>query len=525
MAEVYRDENGKVIGGVAPSGHEVEWVSEESYFLRLSKYQDRLVEFFKSQPDFITPDGRLNEILKNFIEPGLEDLAVSRTTFTWGVPVPSNPKHVVYVWFDALLNYVTALGYDQEQHGNFDKFWNGTVFHMVGKDILRFHSIYWPILLMMLDIKLPERLIAHGWFVMKDGKMSKSKGNVIYPEMLVERYGLDPLRYYLMRSLPVGSDGTFTPEDYVGRINYELANDLGNLLNRTVAMINKYFGGQVPAYVENINTFDADLAKVVEENIAEYHKQMNAVDYPRALEAVWNIISRTNKYIDETAPWVLAKEDGDKEQLAAVMAHLAASLRVVAHLIQPFMMNTSNAIMEQLGLGLDFDLENLTLAGFPENVTVVAKGTPIFPRLDMEEEIAYIQSQMTAGKPQEKEWIPEEVELKSEKDEIKFEDFDKVEIRVAEVKEVERVEGSDKLLRFRLDSGDGEDRQILSGIAKFYPNEQELVGKKLQIVANLKPRKMMKKYVSQGMILSAEHGDQLTVLTVDPSVPNGSIIG
>ena len=525
LAEVFRDENGKVIGGVAPSGHEVEWVSEESYFLRLSKYQDRLVEFFKSQPDFITPDGRLNEMLKNFIEPGLEDLAVSRTTFTWGVPVPSNPKHVVYVWIDALLNYVTALGYDQDEHGNFDKFWNGTVFHMVGKDILRFHSIYWPILLMMLDIKLPERLIAHGWFVMKDGKMSKSKGNVIYPEMLVERFGLDPLRYYLMRSLPVGSDGTFTPEDYVARINYELANDLGNLLNRTVAMINKYFGGQVPTYVENVTAFDADLAKVVEENIAEYHKQMNAVDYPRALEAVWNIISRTNKYIDETAPWVLAKEDGDKEQLAAVMAHLAASLRVVAHLIQPFMMNTSNAIMEQLGLGLDFDLENLTLAGFPENVTVVAKGTPIFPRLDMEEEIAYIQSQMNAGKPQEKEWIPEEVELKSEKDEIKFEDFDKVEIRVAEVKEVERVEGSDKLLRFRLDAGDGEDRQILSGIAKFYPNEQELVGKKLQIVANLKPRKMMKKYVSQGMILSAEHGDQLTVLTVDPSVPNGSIIG
>ena len=525
LAEVFRDENGKVIGGVAPSGHEVEWVSEESYFLRLSKYQDRLVEFFKSQPDFITPDGRLNEMLKNFIEPGLEDLAVSRTTFTWGVPVPSNPKHVVYVWIDALLNYVTALGYGQEDHENFDKFWNGTVFHMVGKDILRFHSIYWPILLMMLDIKLPERLIAHGWFVMKDGKMSKSKGNVIYPEMLVERFGLDPLRYYLMRSLPVGSDGTFTPEDYVARINYELANDLGNLLNRTVAMINKYFGGQVPAYVENVTVFDADLAKVVEENIAEYHKQMNAVDYPRALEAVWNIISRTNKYIDETAPWVLAKEDGDKEQLAAVMAHLAASLRVVAHLIQPFMMNTSNAIMEQLGLGLDFDLENLTLAGFPENVTVVAKGTPIFPRLDMEEEIAYIQSQMTAGKPQEKEWIPEEVELKSEKDEIKFEDFDKVEIRVAEVKEVERVEGSDKLLRFRLDAGDGEDRQILSGIAQFYPNEQDLVGKKLQIVANLKPRKMMKKYVSQGMILSAEHGDQLTVLTVDPSVPNGSIIG
>ena len=529
MAEVYRDEEGNVIGGVAPSGHEVELVSEESYFFKLSNYADRLTAFFKEHPEFIQPDGRMNEMLKNFIEPGLEDLAVSRTTFTWGVKVPSDPKHVVYVWIDALINYITALGYGQDEHGNFDLFWqndeNHEIIHMIGKDILRFHSIYWPIILMALDLPLPTRLVAHGWFVMKDGKMSKSKGNVIYPEMLVERFGLDPLRYYLMRSLPVGSDGTFTPEDYVARINYELANDLGNLLNRTVAMINKYFGGQVPAYVENVTDFDADLAKVVAENIEEFHKQMNAVDFPRALDAVWNIISRTNKYIDETAPWVLAKEDGDKEQLAAVMAHLAASLRVVAHLIQPFMMNTSNAIMEQLGLPVTFDLENLELSAFPENVTVVSKGTPIFPRLDMEEEIAYIQSQMNAGKPQEKEWNPEEVELKSEKDQIKFDDFDKVEIRVAEVKEVEKVEGSDKLLRFRLDAGDGEDRQILSGIAKFYPNEQELVGKKLQVVANLKPRKMMKKYVSQGMILSAEHDGKLTVLTVDPSVPNGSVIG
>ena len=529
LAEVYRDEEGKVIGGVAPSGHEVELVSEESYFFKLSNYADRLTAFFKEHPEFIQPDGRMNEMLKNFIEPGLEDLAVSRTTFTWGVKVPSDPKHVVYVWIDALINYITALGYGQDEHGNFDLFWqnneNPEIIHMIGKDILRFHSIYWPIILMALDLPLPTRLVAHGWFVMKDGKMSKSKGNVIYPEMWVEGLGLDPLRYYLMRSLPVGSDGTFTPEDYVARINYELANDLGNLLNRTVAMINKYFGGQVPVYVENVTDFDADLAKVVAENIEEFHKQMNAVDFPRALDAVWNIISRTNKYIDETAPWVLAKEDGDKEQLAAVMAHLAASLRVVAHLIQPFMMTTSNAIMEQLGLSGAFDLENLELSGFPENVTVVSKGTPIFPRLDMDEEIAYIQSQMNAGKPQEKEWNPEEVELKSEKDQIKFDDFDKVEIRVAEVKEVEKVEGSDKLLRFRLDAGDGEDRQILSGIAKFYPNEQELVGKKLQVVANLKPRKMMKKYVSQGMILSAEHDGKLTVLTVDPSVPNGSVIG
>ena len=397
LAEIYRDEQGNVIGGIAPSGHEVELVSEESYFFKLSNYRDSLVAFFSAHPEFIQPEGRMNEMLKNFIEPGLEDLAVSRTTFTWGVKVPSDPKHVVYVWLDALINYITALGYGQDEHGNFDLFWQNDkdheIVHMIGKDILRFHSIYWPIILMALDLPLPTRLVAHGWFVMKDGKMSKSKGNVIYPEMLVEHFGLDTLRYYLMRSLPVGSDGTFTPEDYVARINYELANDLGNLLNRTVAMINKYFGGTVQTTISNITDFDADLNKVVTGNIAEFHNQMNAVDFPKALDAVWNIISRTNKYIDETTPWILVKED-DKEQLQAVMAHLVASLRVVAYLLKPFMPETCDSITTQLGLPKATNLENLKFEDLPKTVTVVSKGTPIFPRLDVEKEVDYIKSHM-----------------------------------------------------------------------------------------------------------------------------------
>ncbi|KXT75970.1 methionine--tRNA ligase [Streptococcus sp. DD12] len=524
LAEVFRDESGQVIGGIAPSGHEVELVSEESYFFKLSKYADRLVAFFEEHPEFITPAGRMNEMIKNFIEPGLEDLAVSRTTFSWGVKVPSNPKHVVYVWLDALVNYITALGYGQDDATKFEQFWPADI-HMIGKDILRFHSIYWPIILMALDLPLPKRLVAHGWFVMKDGKMSKSKGNVVYPEPLVDRFGLDPLRYYLMRSLPVGSDGTFTPEDYVNRINYELANDLGNLLNRTVAMVNKYFDGQVPSYSSSVTAFDADLERVVSDNIARYHAEMDAVDYPRALEAVWNIIARTNKYIDETAPWLLAKDEEEQEALKAVMSHLTASLRVVAHLLQPFMMETSNAIMSQLGLPEVLSMENLALSDLPNGLRVVAKGTPIFPRLDIDEEVAYIKGLMDPEENQATEWDPEAIELTSDKETIKFDTFDAVEIRVAQVKAVEKVEGSDKLLKFRLDAGDQGDRQILSGIANYYPNEQELVGQKVQIVANLKPRKMMKKHISQGMILSAEHEGKLTLLTVDPSVPNGSIIG
>ena len=522
LEEIFRDESGNITGGIAPSGHEVEWVEEETYFFRMGKYADWLLQYYDEHPDFIQPEVRKNEMVNNFIKPGLEDLALTRTSFTWGIPVPSNPKHVVYVWFDALLNYITALGYNSDNDSNFKKYWPGI--NMVGKEIVRFHTIYWPIMLHALGLPAPKKIFGHGWLLMKDGKMSKSKGNVVYPEMLIERYGLDAVRYYLMRAISFGQDGIFTPEDFVGRINFDLANDLGNLLNRTVSMINKYNDGKIEA--TGVSTeFDASLEEVVEETISHFHKAMDKFEFNVALADVWTLISRTNKYIDETAPWVLAKSEGDKAKLNNVLYHLAENLRIAGALLQPFMRATSGKIFEQLGMDeRSFSLENLSF-GYSFTHPVVAKGQPIFPRLDVEEEVAYIKLQMAGGVLPEKEWVPEEVELNLTLPQIKFDDFEKIELKVAEVLEVEPVEGSDKLLRFKLDAGDSEPRQILSGIAQFYPNEQELVGKKLQIVANLKPRKMMKKYVSQGMILSAEFDGKLRVLTVDDDVPAGSLIG
>lgn len=522
LEEIFRDESGNITGGIAPSGHEVEWVEEETYFFRMGKYADWLLQYYDEHPDFIQPEVRKNEMVNNFIKPGLEDLALTRTSFTWGIPVPSNPKHVVYVWFDALLNYITALGYNSDNDSNFKKYWPGI--NMVGKEIVRFHTIYWPIMLHALGLPAPKKIFGHGWLLMKDGKMSKSKGNVVYPEMLIERYGLDAVRYYLMRAISFGQDGIFTPEDFVGRINFDLANDLGNLLNRTVSMINKYNDGKIEA--TGVSTeFDASLEEVVEETISHFHKAMDKFEFNVALADVWTLISRTNKYIDETAPWVLAKSEDDKAKLNNVLYHLAENLRIAGALLQPFMRATSGKIFEQLGMDeRSFSLGNLSF-GYSFTHPVVAKGQPIFPRLDVEEEVAYIQLQMAGGVLPEKEWVPEEVELNLTLPQIKFDDFEKIELKVAEVLEVEPVEGSDKLLRFKLDAGDSEPRQILSGIAQFYPNEQELVGKKLQIVANLKPRKMMKKYVSQGMILSAEFDGKLRVLTVDDDVPAGSLIG
>ena len=392
--ESYFTETQLVDGKCPDCGREVKLMKEESYFFNMKKYVPRLLKYYDEHPDFVKPNYRKTEMINNFIKPGLEDLCVSRTTFDWGVKVLKDPKHVVYVWLDALTNYITALGYGTENDELFKKFWPADL-QIVGKDIARFHLIYWPIFLMALDLPLPEQILVHNWIMMKDGKMSKSKGNVIYPDTLADRYGLDATKYFLLREVPVSSDGIFSPEGFVERYNVDLSNDLGNLLNRTIAMCNKYFEGKVPEYIGHKNEVDEEIENFSKETIVKFEEKMKELEIANALQEIWNLVSRTNKYIDETSPWVLAKEE-NTEKLQACIYHLIENLRKIAILIIPFMPNTSKKMFEQLGI-TDENLKTWDSLKEYENIKntkVIEKGEPLFMRLDAKEEVEYLQSIM-----------------------------------------------------------------------------------------------------------------------------------
>lgn len=493
-------------------GREVELTKEESYFFRLSKYQDRLIRHLDENPEFIQPVSRKNEMINNFIKPGLEDLCVSRTSFKWGIPVTFDEKHVVYVWIDALSNYITALGYLSEDDADFRRFWPADV-HLVGKEIVRFHTIIWPAMLMALNLPLPKQVYGHGWLVLEGGKMSKSKGNVIDPVILIEKYGLDAIRYFLLREVPFGSDGVFSNEALIQRINSDLANDLGNLISRTVAMIQKYFSGKLPEE-KLAGDHDDDLISVVTSTPRKVEELLDQLQFSTALSEIWKAVSRTNKYIDETMPWILAKDEDKKPRLAQVLYNLVESIRIISILIQPFMPETPHKIWEQTGICENCrSWENAFEWGKYSGERPVSPGGVIFPRINIEKELAELEKINTPVNAVQK--IPGILT------QVGIDDFAKLDLRVARVIECEKVEKSEKLLKLKLDIGI-ETRQVVSGIAKFYKPE-ELIGKNVIMIANLKPAKLMG-IESQGMILAAVYGkdEKLAVVTVDADMPLGS---
>lgn len=512
----------QLVEGKCPDcGREVELTKEESYFFRLSKYQDRLIKFIEENPEFIQPVSRQNEMLNNFLRPGLEDLCVSRTTFNWGVPVSFDDKHVVYVWIDALSNYVTALGYLSENDSDYKKYWPADV-HLVGKEIVRFHTIIWPAMLMALGEPLPKQVYGHGWLLLEGGKMSKSKGNVVDPAILVNKYGLDSIRYFLLREVPFGSDGVFSNEALINRINSDLANDLGNLVSRTVTMIEKYFDGVMPAERQS-GDFDEDLKKVVMDAPSMVEQLLDKLQFSSALTEIWKVISRTNKYIDETMPWKLAKDEENKARLAEVIYNLAESLRIISILLQPFMPETPEKIWHQLGI-VDKNIINWESSkswGLYPVGAKVNKGDVIFPRIDVKKELEELEKltvQETNAKEQKSE-DKKKVEEKSNDGYITIDDFAKIDLRVAKVLEAEKVEGADKLLKLKLEMGE-EIRQVVSGIAKHY-SPDELVGKFVILVANLKPVKL-KGIESQGMILAASNDKDLVLAALDKDIESGA---
>lgn len=504
--ESFWTETQLVNGNCPDCGRPVEKAKEEAYFFKMSKYADRLIQYIEEHPDFIQPESRKNEMLNNFLRPGLQDLCVSRTSFTWGIPVSFDEKHVIYVWIDALSNYITALGYGQENQELYKKFWPADV-HLIGKDILRFHTIYWPIMLMALGLELPKQVFGHGWLLVDGGKMSKSKGNVVDPVVLVNMFGADAVRYYLLREIPFGSDGLFNNEIFIKKVNTDLANDLGNLLSRTIAMVYKYFDGviQAPTCKEAI---DDELINLALSTPGKVEASIDALKIPEALESIWTLISRANKYIDETTPWILAKDEEKKERLGTVLYNLLETLRFVSVMISPFLTETSAKINAQLNTKVttweSLKEFNGTVAG-----DKVVKGDVIFPRIDVEEKLAELEALKPAPvKPANEELVKNPI-----KEEITIDDFDKIDLRVVKVLECEPVKKAKKLLKLKVDLG-GEERQVISGIAQYYKPE-ELVGKYVVLVANLKPVKLRGE-LSQGMILAAAPSDDSELLLVNP---------